>query len=110
MSNIEPNRLRSPFFPNTREKGLKRMDRLNTPFLNRNSFDKKSEIDTLTKDDVKIDIKDAIKDFARIKKAVDSATPVDKSNKIGLLKEQIRNGTYNMNYDQIADKILSSEY
>ena len=110
MSNIETSRLRTPFFPNTREKGLKRMERLNSPFLKRNSLDKKGEIDSLTKNDVKIDIKDAIKDFARIKKAVDASETIDKSDKIKSLKEQIKNGTYNMNYDKLGDKILSSEY
>lgn len=76
----------------------------------RNSEERRAEISTSTKDDVKVDIPDSIKDFARIKNAVDLAPPIDNSAKISELKNKINNGTYQVDYDALADKILSNEF
>jgi negative regulator of flagellin synthesis FlgM len=58
----------------------------------------------------KVEIPNAVKDYARIKKAVDMAPEVDNSEKIARLKEQIKAGSYNVNYEKLADKILESEF
>ena len=39
-----------------------------------------------------------------------SAPDVDNTEKIARLKAQIASGTYEMDYDGMADKILSSEF
>jgi negative regulator of flagellin synthesis FlgM len=41
---------------------------------------------------------------------VDMAPDVDNTDKIARLKQQIKAGTYNVNYDKLADKILESEF
>ena len=51
-----------------------------------------------------------VKDFSRIKKAVDQAPAIDNSEKIARLKEQIGNGTYQMDYDAIAERMLNREF
>ena len=52
----------------------------------------------------------ATRDFARIKKAVDNAPALDKSEKIAHLKKQIQNGDYKIDYEALAEKILQSEF
>ncbi|MCY4523769.1 MAG: flagellar biosynthesis anti-sigma factor FlgM [Halobacteriovoraceae bacterium] len=52
----------------------------------------------------------AIKDFARIKKMVDNAPDLDNSAKIASLKQKMENGTYKVDYEALADKILQSEF
>ena len=49
-------------------------------------------------------------DFSRIKRAVDLTPDRDNSAKIADLKARIQSGTYETNYDAIADKLLASEY
>ncbi|MEX0798638.1 MAG: flagellar biosynthesis anti-sigma factor FlgM, partial [Bacteriovoracaceae bacterium] len=60
--------------------------------------------------DAKVSIPDTIKDFSRIKKAVDSSAPPSKEDKIADLKARIQAGTYEVDYDQLAEKVLQSEY
>ena len=110
MDNIDSGRIRSPFFPNTRSRTRKGPSRIGLPSLSRNDFSRKNEIDLKTENDVNVKINDSIKDFARIKKAVDSSESIDNSKKIELLKSKIKSGSYRINYDTLADKLLSSEY
>jgi hypothetical protein len=49
-------------------------------------------------------------EFSKIKKAALSAPEADNSEKIARLKAQIAAGTYEVDYDAIADKILTSEF
>lgn len=111
MSNIESTNSRSAFFPNSKEtaeaKRSKVLDRIGT---NRNSPERAKELKDLTNLDAKVNINNAVKDYARIKKAVDAAPEVDNSDKIAKLKSQIQNGTYKVDYDALADKILTSEF
>ena len=46
----------------------------------------------------------------KLKKAVDQAPDVDNTEKIARLKQQIQSGSYSVDFDKLADKILSSEY
>ena len=55
-------------------------------------------------------IPESIKDFSKIKKAVDASEPVDNQAKIADLKARIQAGTYEMDYDALADKVLQTEY
>lgn len=108
MSSIDT---RSAFFPRTRSaqtesaKGGGKVDG-----VQRNTMERASEISEKTATDAKVNIGDGVKDFARIKKAAMSAPEADNSEKIARLKAQIANGTYEVDYDGLADKILTSEF
>jgi negative regulator of flagellin synthesis FlgM len=108
MSSIDT---RSPFFPRGRDvksesaKGGGKVDG-----VQRNSMERTSELNQKTATDAKVNIPEGVKDFSRIKKAAMSAPEADNSEKIARLKAQIAAGSYEMDYDAIADKILTSEF
>ena len=60
--------------------------------------------------DARIDIPKSVKDFGRIKKVVDVAPEVDRSEKIARLRQEIESGQYQIDYEQLADKIISQEF
>lgn len=105
MSAIDSTSSRSIFLPNKKQTG-----KVGSTGLTRNSESRKNELETFSKADSKVDIPDAIKDFSRIKKVADAAPPVDNSEKIARLKSQIDAGTYKVDYDGLADKILEQEF
>lgn len=107
MSNID-SATRSGFFPNTNNQSTRPNKSAKAAF-HRNAPERQQEIESLTKRDAKVDIGDTIKDFAKIKRAVDAAPEIDNSEKIAKLRSQIQSGTYKVDYDAIADKILSQE-
>lgn len=112
MSEIN-NSTRSPFFPNSKsakEIYQKRIDKAETNPLNRNAEERSQEIINKTSSHAKVDIDNKVKDFATIKKAVDNSAEIDNSEKIAKLKAQIQAGTYNVDYDALADKLLESEF
>ncbi len=106
-SNIDT---RAPFFPHTRSNQAEISKARDTQALKRNSFERSKELSEITAKDATVTIPDAIKDFSRIKRAVDATPEIDNSAKIASLKAQIQAGSYEPDYDEIADKILSSEY
>ncbi len=108
MSTIDNSR--SMFFPSTKGKETRESNRVNQNNLKRNSEARKSELDVYAKSDSKVDIPDAIKDFSRIKKVADAAPAIDNSEKIARLKNEIQNGTYKVDYDGLAGKILEQEF
>jgi negative regulator of flagellin synthesis FlgM len=107
MSNIESTQVRTNFFPRTEDAGS--VKKLRQAVVNHNDPNRKDEIDQASKDDARVDISSAIKDFSKIKKAVDMAPTIDNSDKISSLKQQIANGTYQINEDAIADRMLEME-
>lgn len=108
MSNIDT---RPPFFPNSRPSTHSEVSKSqNAQFLKRNSYERAQELNDIAKRDAKVTIPESIKDFSRIKKAVDMAPEVDNSAKIADLKARIQAGTYQPDYDAIADKLLATEY
>jgi len=107
MSTIDS---RSPFFPRSKSAQSEIQKAKASQAMRRNSNDRSKEIDNKTSRDAKVSIPEKIKDFSRIKKAVDMAPEIDNSAKIASLKAQIQAGTYEPDYDAVADKILSSEY
>lgn len=108
MSSIDT---RSPFFPRGRDvKSESAQGGSRVGEANRNSMERASELSEKTSSDAKVNIPDGVKDFSRIKKAAMSAPEADNSEKIARLKAQIAAGTYEMDYDAIADKILTSEF
>jgi negative regulator of flagellin synthesis FlgM len=108
MSSIDT---RSPFFPRGRNvqtestKGGGQVEK-----SNRNSAERSSEISGKTAGDAKVNIPEGVKDFSKIKKVASSAPEVDNTDKIARLKAQIEAGTYEVDYDGLADKILNSEF
>ena len=108
MSSIDT---RSNFFPRGRDiksesaKGGSKVDG-----VERNTMERASELTQKTATDAKVTIPEGIKDFSRIKKAAMSAPEVDNSEKIARLKAQIAAGSYEIDYDGLADKILTSEF
>lgn len=107
MNNIST---RSPFFPNSKssQSEIDQIRESNIP--RRNTHERARELSSSTENDAKVTIPDSIRDFSRIKKAVDISPSIDNTEKIARLKAQIQSGTYNPDYDAIADKILSSQY
>src|SRR5690606_21783097 len=78
--------------------------------LKQNSPEKATEITIKTAQDAKVTIGDGIKDFSKIKRVADAAPEIDNSEKIARLKAQIQAGTYEVDYDALADKMLSEEF
>ncbi len=103
---------RSPFFPNSRTAQKQKADAAARAkkAAARNTFERASELKSKTAKDAKVSIPETIKDFSRIKKAADSAPEVDNSSKIADLKARIQAGTYEVDYDAIADRMLESEF
>ena len=78
--------------------------------VKRNSSERASELSEKTSTDAKVNIPEGVKDFARIKKTAMTAPETDNTDKIARLKAQIAAGTYEVDYDALADKILESEF
>ena len=110
MSNIESTATRAPFFPRTKDANNTAKSNAMSKISQRNSPQRMKSLKELTTSDAKVNINDAVKDFSRIKKVVDAAPEVDNTDKIAKLKQQINNGTYKVDYDALADKILTSEF
>jgi len=108
MSNVSKS-TRTGFFPNSKSNkvGLTKLERARA--LQRNTEIRKSELNDLTTKDAKVNISDAIKDFSRIKSAVDLADPIDKSAQIAMLKNKIKAGKYSFDYEALADRMVSQD-
>jgi negative regulator of flagellin synthesis FlgM len=107
MSGIDT---RTPFFVRSRSaqtEAAKNGNRVGG--AERNSTERASELMDRTASDAKVNIPEGVKEFSRIKKAALNAPEQDNSEKIARLKAQIQAGTYEVDYDGLADKILSSE-
>lgn len=76
----------------------------------RNLPERQIELQNSTAEDALVKIPDKIKDFARIKRAVDLSPEINQSEKIKNLKSQIQNGTYEVDYDALAQKMLEHEF
>lgn len=110
MNTIDPN-IRSPFFPQSKDARDQKIEKQkNLQALQRNTLDRAKTLKQYGERDAKINIPDGVKDFARIKKAVDAAPPIDNSDKIARLKNEINSGKYKFDYDAMADKLLSEQF
>lgn len=110
MSNIDT---RSSFFPRSRStqtESTKNGNNVGGIGLDRNTPDRASEITNKTSADAKVQIPEGVKEFSKIKKAAMSAPDQNNAEKIARLKAQIQAGTYEIDYDGLADKILTSEF
>lgn len=113
MNNIESSR--SKFFPRSKVENKTptksgSINRAQHPFVKNNDLNRQKQIESLTGRDAKVSIPHAVKDYAKIRKAVDMAPEVDNSEKIADLKQRIQAGTYSIDYDALADKMLTTEY
>ena len=108
MSSIDT---RSTFFPKTRSATTESAQGGSKVGASTgNSAERTTEIMDRTGTDAKVSIGDGVKDFARIKKSAINAPEQDNSEKIARLKAQIAAGTYEVDYDGLADKILTTEF
>ena len=107
MNNIESTR--SKFFPQTKTEVNGGQNAAKIKALQRNDAGRFNELKDMEKRDSSVSIPEAVKDFSRIRKAVDAAPEADNSDKIAKLRDQIQNGNYKMDFEAIADKILSEE-
>ena len=108
MSSIDT---RSAFFPKSRSAQTESAKGGNqVGGTNRNTTERATEIMNRTSGDANVSIGDGVKEFSRIKKAAMNAPEPDNSEKIARLKAQIAAGTYEVDYDGLADKILTSEF
>ena len=102
---------RPNFFPNSKSSfRTGRNNMVRGPHLKRNTSERREALQKMAERDVSVEIPTTVRDFARIKKAVDYAPDIDNSAKIAKLKQQIKDGTYKVDYDAIADKVLSSGF
>lgn len=101
----------SSFFPKGRDIQTEKAKQGSTvDSLKKNSPEKATEITIKTAADAKVSIGDGIKDFSKIKRVATAAPEIDNTDKIARLKSQIQAGTYEVDYDALADKILSEEF
>ena len=73
------------------------------------NFNRKRSPDKVSRDDAKISITDATKDFTRIRNDVYDAPDIDDSSKLAKLKKEIKEGTYKIDYEKLAEKIILPE-
>ncbi len=101
---------RPAFFPSNKSSKQERTGGAQKVGVSRNSSERTQQLKGRTAGDAKVEISDAIKDFSRIKKAVDAAPEIDNSSKIAKLKAQIARGEYQIDYDAVADRMLQNEF
>lgn len=107
---IEKNTEKSGFFPGKTERPSARPAKISTTIdkeLPRKSNSSQPQPESK---DAKVEIPDAIKDFSKIRKAVDGAPTINNASKIADLKARINEGSYSVDYDVLAEKILTSEF
>jgi len=109
MNNIDT---RAPFFPNAKSAQREIEQAKQAQLIRRNSMERMQDLDSRTASDAKVTIPETIRDFSRIKKVADApgAGEVDNTEKIARLKAAINSGTYQPDYDAIADRMLATEY
>ncbi len=112
MSKVDANPARSSFFPRSKTASDSKVKAkgIQQGYLQRNAPARMKELESTSRGHAKVDIPNAVRDYAKIKKAVDQAPDIDNSDKIAKLKQQIQSGSYSVDYDKLADKILSSEF
>lgn len=107
---------RPSFFPQSSSANTQATKTKNANFPNDitsgkvNTSARTEELNALSGDHVKVDIPESIKDYAHIKRAVDNAPNVDNSAKIAALKQRIQSGTYTIDENAVAEKMLESEF
>ena len=103
---------RAPFFP--RSKSATSVEQGKAGSVGNvgagNSPERAGEIAGRTSGDAKVSIPDGVREFSRIKKAADAAPEQDNSAKIADLKARIAAGSYEIDYDGLADKMLQSDF
>jgi anti-sigma28 factor (negative regulator of flagellin synthesis) len=57
-------------------------------------------------DTAKVNIDKKVKDFLKIRKAVNLSKELDNSKKIEDLKSKVQSGNYNINYEELANRML----
>lgn len=100
---------RTPFFPRSKTANEGQINKSGS-IMRRNSYDRAQDLNDKTSRDVNVAIPESIRDYSRIKRVVDTAPEIDNSAKIANLRAQINAGTYEPDFDAVADKMLRSEF
>jgi len=108
MSKINNDVTKSSFFPKNRN--THKAKNFNKTLVEKNDITRQKELESATGTHAKVDISDKIRDFAKIKSAVDRSPEIDNSGKVNKLREQIKSGKYKVDYDALAEKILATEF
>lgn len=106
MSNIDPNANRTAFFPKARGTKSQPNKGVNSKSEKVSKEGQKASPLAQTPERAKVDIKEAIRDYSKIKKAAIKAPEFDVNEKIAMLKGQIKSGEYEIDYDAVADEML----
>ena len=104
MKRVENTPKRAPFFPNQRAKNVNENNYSPVGEEGATPSKEKSQIDS------KVSIPMGTKIFSRIKKLVDRTPPKNNMEKIETLRASIRDGSYEINENKLADKIAQSEF
>lgn len=85
---------RPPFFPNSKsaQEAKEAREARQMKQMRRNSSERANELESLSRSHTKIDIPETVKDFSRIKNAVDNAPDIDNSEKVARLKAKYKKG------------------
>jgi len=103
MKRVENTSKRAPFFPNQKAKNVN--ENIYSP-----SEDGAGAPKDKSQNDSKVSIPLGTKIFSRIKKLVDKSPPKDNSEKIDRLRNEIEAGSYHLNENKTADKVLRNEF
>jgi negative regulator of flagellin synthesis FlgM len=113
MSDVS--KARPNFFPNSasakeaKRKAIENMEALNNSSQARGA-EGRGEEGGRVNNDARVEIPESVRDFSQIKNAVEKSQMPDRSQKIADLKNKINAGTYEIDYDAVATKMLESEY
>ena len=111
MSNVNMDNLRSPFFPNKspvdKSSRSKIYDKIKP---RRNDDDRADELKKLSQKHTKVNINSKTKDFSLIKSAVDKSPDIERSEYLQELKSKIKSGSYQINPEKIAEKMILNEF
>ncbi len=101
------------FFPESLEAKKLKAKQTQQALLKRNTPERQGELKEALNKDAKVNISREVKDFSRMKKLVDQAPDLsldpERSAKIADIKSRIQNGSYEVDYEALADRLLKSE-
>ena len=108
MSNNVQNDNRPSFFPNSKtarakQVAKKQYQRLSESESQKNNSPEQSNLSA------SVEISEGLKDYSRIKEIAVNAPEQDNSEKIEMLKNQINSGSYQVDYDRLAEQLLFQE-
>ena len=106
MSSNVHNDNRPSFFPNSKAARAKQIAKKQYQRLSESEKNNSPEQANASSS---VEISEGLKDYSRIKEIAVSAPEIDNSKKIEMLKNKINSGTYQVDYDRLAEQLLFQE-